>query len=413
LALAAEASAPAVARGARHFGVWARRPEDDASSESSDDESGSEGGDICGIIEADGLALEELPRLQGLGTGWRASVLVVQPPRPPVVEDEDGDLSLPRRPAATSPPATAACSSSAPPPRGGARGGGGGEGGVAVASAAAGLVGWRIEMRRLTSSNLEHVGLQLWAGALVLSDLLLARPQLVAGRSVCELGAGLGLCSLLAARLGAASVLCTDGSLDAVDNCQETLRLNGAFDQSCKVRAAVVEWEAPPPKPAGGAEGPSSDDDVGRLLWGAEILLAADVVYDVPGAEKLAALVDALLHQGSAQALYLAVEKRVYFSAVTLRAEVTAYPQFIEDCVARGLKVDQVDLLDVPVYFGYVRSRFYELVVITATPSSPSPLRKQASPPPQSPPSADADGDGAVGGVASLDGECASKRRRV
>ena len=53
-----------------------------------------------------------------------------------------------------------------------------------------GLVGWRIELARVCSSQLERVGLQLWAGALVLSDFLLARPYLLEKQHVCELGAG-------------------------------------------------------------------------------------------------------------------------------------------------------------------------------------------------------------------------------
>ena len=51
-------------------------------------------------------------------------------------------------------------------------------------------MGWRIELVRLASSRLERVGLQLWAGALVLCDFLLARPWLFHQRRVCELGAG-------------------------------------------------------------------------------------------------------------------------------------------------------------------------------------------------------------------------------
>ena len=62
--------------------------------------------------------------------------------------------------------------------------------------------------------------------AQVLSDFLLARPETVRGKRVCELGAGLGLCSILAAKLGAASVLCTDGSEVAVENCHENVRHN-------------------------------------------------------------------------------------------------------------------------------------------------------------------------------------------
>ena len=45
--------------------------------------------------------------------------------------------------------------------------------------------------------RLPQVGLQLWSGALLLADALLADPACVAGRRVLELGAGVGLASLV------------------------------------------------------------------------------------------------------------------------------------------------------------------------------------------------------------------------
>lgn len=322
-------------------------------------------GDITGIIEADGLALEDLPPRDAdepllKGVAWRHSALTLRAPRPAVVEDEDGDLVVARQP-------DSASAADAHP----------------VASC---LVGTRFELRRVTATGLARVGLQLWAGALVLSDLLLARPELVAGKHTCELGAGLGLCSMVAARLGAASVLCSDGSLEAVTNCEENLRCNEGCES---VRTAVVSWEDPPQAPALGSTDASvvgatrtcevgsgtprvSSDHAGALLWGAQVLLAADVIYDAVAAEALVGLVARLLSSnqgnGRAEALYLALEKRVYFSAATLKPEVAAYPQFLEDCQRHGLSVAPVDLTSVPVHFDYVRSRFYELVVVTADP---------------------------------------------
>merc|ERR1719350_1314673 len=112
------------------------------------------------------------------------------------------------------------------------------------------------------------------------------------------------------------------------------------------------------------AEGQGPGKSLAQQLWGAEVLLGADVVYDPPATSALVVLVAQLLRHGRARAFYLAIEKRVYFSTATLRPEVAAYPQFLDDCVSRGLLVEQIDLLEVPVHFDYVRSRFYELVSI-------------------------------------------------
>ena len=50
------------------------------------------------------------------------------------------------------------------------------------------------------SSSVELVGMQVWRGALLLADLLLARPGLVQGRHVLELAAGTGLTAITAGR---------------------------------------------------------------------------------------------------------------------------------------------------------------------------------------------------------------------
>jgi predicted nicotinamide N-methyase len=56
----------------------------------------------------------------------------------------------------------------------------------------------------------DHGALQVWRGSLLLADLLLSRPQLVAARTIAELGAGCGLAGVAAARAGAGRVLATD-----------------------------------------------------------------------------------------------------------------------------------------------------------------------------------------------------------
>ncbi len=58
------------------------------------------------------------------------------------------------------------------------------------------------------STTLPNVGLQVWRGALLMSDYLLTHSEIVDGAIVLELGAGTGLVSLVAAMF-AAQVFCT------------------------------------------------------------------------------------------------------------------------------------------------------------------------------------------------------------
>eukprot|EP00747_Dinoflagellata_sp_TGD_P049975 gnl/TRDRNA2_/TRDRNA2_146499_c0_seq2.p2 gnl/TRDRNA2_/TRDRNA2_146499_c0~~gnl/TRDRNA2_/TRDRNA2_146499_c0_seq2.p2 ORF type:complete len:148 (-),score=37.29 gnl/TRDRNA2_/TRDRNA2_146499_c0_seq2:176-619(-) len=112
-----------------------------------------------GIFRATNFAFEELEEdfTTAAGSKCRVALLKVCKPQLPIFEDDDGDLVLPRE----KPDAEAGALE------------------LGESSAASGLVGTCIQLCRLTSSDIDRVGLQLWAGALVLSDFLLARPEIV------------------------------------------------------------------------------------------------------------------------------------------------------------------------------------------------------------------------------------------
>ncbi|KAG2761061.1 hypothetical protein JG687_00007742 [Phytophthora cactorum] len=60
------------------------------------------------------------------------------------------------------------------------------------------------------TTKVDGLGGEVWAGALVLCEFLEANDQEVQGRNVIELGAGCGLCGLIAAALGARMAVLTD-----------------------------------------------------------------------------------------------------------------------------------------------------------------------------------------------------------
>ena len=111
----------------------------------------------------------------------------------------------------------------------------------------------------LESKRDEISGQRAWPGSLLLAAEISARPALVEDRAVVELGAGAGLCAMVAARCGARSTTATDGD----DRCLDLLRRNVA---------------------ANGLDGVVS---VAKCFWGrdappvGDVVLAGDVLYCV------------------------------------------------------------------------------------------------------------------------------------
>jgi predicted nicotinamide N-methyase len=119
---------------------------------------------------------------------------------------------------------------------------------------------------------------ELWPSAHVLARALAARD--LAGRSVIELGCGVGLPSVVAA-LGGARVLATDWYADAL---AFTAANAAAAGVGTAVDTLLVDWASPPPALA--ARGP------------ADLVIGADLLYEERNGGLLAALLPALLPPG-------------------------------------------------------------------------------------------------------------------
>ncbi len=116
---------------------------------------------------------------------------------------------------------------------------------------------------------------QVWPAARALAQFLAARPELVRGRRVLEIAAGLGLPSLVAARLGA-SVHCTEGEPSAIEWIEASARVNDLSN----LEASVWNWDGELPPPA------------------CDLLLLSDVNYDRSAFDRLNALLAAMLEKG-------------------------------------------------------------------------------------------------------------------
>jgi predicted nicotinamide N-methyase len=112
---------------------------------------------------------------------------------------------------------------------------------------------------------------ELWPSGLALARYVAGLE--LAGRTVLELGCGLGLPSLVAALRGA-NVLATDWAEDAV----ELLRRNAARNDA-PLRVARVRWSEPEPL-------------LRAAPW--DLVLGADLLYEERNADQLAALLPRL-----------------------------------------------------------------------------------------------------------------------
>ena len=113
-----------------------------------------------------------------------------------------------------------------------------------------------------------------WAGGQALARHVLDHPALVRGRRVLDFATGSGLVAIAAARAGAARVVAAD--LDPF--CAAAVRLNAALN------AVAVEFR--------------SGDAIGDPLDGFDLLLAGDVFYERPLAERSLAWMRALARRG-------------------------------------------------------------------------------------------------------------------
>lgn len=135
---------------------------------------------------------------------------------------------------------------------------------------------------RLTEEALEEMGLPppfwafAWAGGQALARYVLDHPELVAGKRVIDFASGSGLVGIAALRAGAASVLCAD--IDPY--CGAALALNAeANGVACEFTDRDL-LDAPPP------------------AW-AEVILAGDICYEKPLAERVLAWLGAARAAGA------------------------------------------------------------------------------------------------------------------
>jgi predicted nicotinamide N-methyase len=141
------------------------------------------------------------------------------------------------------------------------------------------------------------IGRHLYAAATALAAVLLDRAGTVecarvelAGRRVLELGCGLGLCGIVAAQRGAASVRLTDYAEASVQCAAANAALNGYDGARGDVHSARLDWDDFG-STEGGRRACAAAGLGGKAGWWPDLILAADCCYsDAMGGALIQAL---------------------------------------------------------------------------------------------------------------------------
>eukprot|EP00050_Salpingoeca_kvevrii_P011696 m.17321 g.17321 ORF g.17321 m.17321 type:complete len:499 (-) comp3580_c0_seq2:130-1626(-) len=140
----------------------------------------------------------------------------------------------------------------------------------------------------------DTTGMHIWAASLVFGHWLVERRADVAGKAVCELGAGCGVPGLAAAvNCGASRVLLTDLFSHTVDNLRHNVELNKGTTKA-PIEVSAVDWMKPKTWP--------------KKRF--DVLLGCDLIYDVDFAPHLVRIVTKLLAPDSGRFFYVAGAQR-------------------------------------------------------------------------------------------------------
>ena len=129
-------------------------------------------------------------------------------------------------------------------------------------------------------------GTSIWKGSEILCDYLIAHPDRIRGKRVLELGAGVGLCGIVCAKLlGAAAVQLTDGDHVVLRNLRRNATSNG-LDTNAACRQLI--W------------GDSKAAEFEKIHGQFDAILATDCVYVTKSVRPLFETVQRLLAPGGA-----------------------------------------------------------------------------------------------------------------
>ncbi|XP_071629169.1 methyltransferase-like protein 22 isoform X1 [Temnothorax longispinosus] len=203
------------------------------------------------------------------------------------------------------------------------------------------------------STELSLVGLQVWRASLLLADYILSHPDSFRKQIILELGSGVGLTSIVASYL-AKEVICTDINVGGILNLiKRNFLRNHTYVRSNyrieEVNFLNLQWSK----------------KLEERLQSANVVLAADVIYDDKITDGFVRTLMKLLHTKKKKTIYVALEKRYVFTVADLDTTAPMYEEFLR-CVEKykmNWSVDYINI-DFPRYFKYDRVKHLVLMKI-------------------------------------------------
>lgn len=152
-----------------------------------------------------------------------------------------------------------------------------------------------------------NTGCHEWEAGFRLAELLLNAPHLIKDSCILELGAGTGQASIVAHRIGAKRVICTDGDACALENCRKNMKMNGIESPDCR----LLRWED---------DNLTNEDQI--YYKASDVVIAADIVYNPDIIPSLLSILCRLMNEKktSSQALIVTTVR----NETTLQAFVEA-----------------------------------------------------------------------------------------
>lgn len=237
-----------------------------------------------------------------------------------------------------------------------------------------------ILIRHCMATRLQDVGLQVWRGALLMCDFIIHNAQLFQDCYCLELGAGVGLTSLIIASY-AKRIYATDIGHDLLRTCYLNIQLNDHLYINRSIndiaRVRQLNWLHGIPKcdtNKSELQSPFSwqHQDVLELLDCVDTIVACDVIYDDQQTDALLTLIKDILalnsHNKMNTTVYITMEKRINFTLSDLEETAPAYNHFLatlNTLIQDNNLAAQPIAIDFPQYFQYERVQQLEMWKVT------------------------------------------------